>query len=109
MIVLNLSRRIQRFIGVYRGDLSNPKEYLIKLALNVMAIGSYGVLFFGSIGFIWVNSLDFGSSMNTILILMGVGSGIGCYFGITTKTKSISKLYDVLQDLANESNEIKFY
>lgn len=103
MIVLSLSRRIQRFIGLYRGDLSNPKEYLIKFALNIVVIGSFSVLEIGSFSFIWVNFLNFASSTNTLIVIMAAGSGVGCYIGITTKTKSISKLYNILQDLANES------
>lgn len=107
MIVLSLSRKIQRFIGVYRGNLEDPKNYAIKLVLNFIFIsGMMSVLVFGSFASIFVNFMDFKSSTNTMIILMAGGSGVGCYIGITSNTGSITKLYNIIQNLADESNII---
>lgn len=107
MIVLSLSKKFQHLIGVYRENLEDPKEYAIKLILNVVFIcGMLIVLVIGSLAFIHVNSTDLQSTMNTVITLMAGGSGVGCYIGLTTNTGSITKLYNLLQNMADESKVV---
>lgn len=106
MIVLSLSRKIQRFIGVYRGNLEDPKNYAIKLVLNFIFISGMMSIVFGSFASIFVNFMDFQSSTNSMIVMMAGASGVGCYTGITSNTGSITKLYNIIQNLADESNII---
>lgn len=106
MIVLGLSKKIQRFIGVYRGNLENPKNYVIKLMLNFLFISGMIVLVYGSLASMFVNFTDIRSFTSTMIILMAAISGVGCYIGITSNTESITKLYNIIQHLADESNVI---
>lgn len=105
MVVLSLSRKIQRFIGVYRGDSLNSMDFTIKMLLNIIFFLGMNVLIFGSLYYIWVHFGDLESITNTIIVLMAGGSGLACYFGITSNSESITKLYELLQNLADESNQ----
>lgn len=109
MIVLETSKQLQTFIGLYRRNQSNLKDVLYMIFMNVVFISNmFGVLIYGSIHFIWVNYADLGNTTNAVIVLMAGSSGIGCYCGIAAELKSIQKLYDKLQHLADESNVDNF-
>lgn len=76
MIVLNLSKKIQVFIGVYRESQANSWSFLYKLLMNIIFItGMFGPLMLGSLAFIVVNFMDLKTSTNAMVIMMAGCSG----------------------------------
>lgn len=107
MIVLYYSKKLQKIIGVYRDDLSNPMNYFVNLLTTILFIsGMASILVIGSFAFVFVHFSDLPTSTNAIIIMMAGTSGLGCYIGIATKKASIRDLYSILQDVADGSNFI---
>lgn len=105
MIVLHFSKKVQKLIGVYHDDLSNPRVYFFNLLKRFLFItGMLSILVLGSFAFIFVNFSDLPKSTNAIIIMMAGISGLGCYIGLATKGESIRNLYSILQNVADESN-----
>lgn len=103
MIVLSLSKKIQVFIGVYWGN--RPGSYLYKLVMNAIFIaGMLSILVLGSLAYIVFNFTNLATTTNAIVIMMAGCSGLACYLGITANIKSIRYLYELLQNIADESN-----
>ena len=105
--MLDTSKKLQQFIGLYRRDQANLKDIVYMAVMNVLFISiMFGVLVYGSIFFICVNYKDLENTTNAVIVLMAGSSGVGCYCGMAFSLKSIQKLYVKLQNLANESNVI---
>lgn len=105
MIVLETSKKLQTFIGIYRRDEADLKDVIYMSVMNVIFVSiMFGVLVYGSIFFMCVNYKDLENTTNAVIVLMAGSSGVGCYCGMAFSLKSIQKLYIKLQHLADESN-----
>lgn len=107
MIVLSLSKKIQKLIGIYRENESDPMKVVYMSVMNVVfLLGMLSVLVIGSLVFMCMNLSDLRTSTNAMVIMMAGCSGVGCYCGIASNLKSTQKLYTILQHIADESNLI---
>lgn len=107
MTVLELSKKLQKFIGIYREDTSGLSGKLYMRVMNVVFVsGMMSVMVVGSFVYICMNLLDMATSTNAMIIMMAGSSGVGCYCGIASNLKSTRKLYSLLQQLVNESNTV---
>lgn len=104
MSVLELSKKLQKFMGIYREDGSGLSGKLYMGFMNAIFVLGLSVLVVGSFAYICVNLADMSTSTNAMIVLFGGMSGVGCYCGITSNFKSIQKLYALLQQLVDESN-----
>lgn len=105
MIVLELSKKLQKFNGIYREEASDYSEIFYMFVMNVIFVsGMLSIMVLGSFVYICVNFMDMATTTNAMIIMMAGSSGVGCYCGITSNLKSTRKLYTLLQQLANESN-----
>lgn len=107
MSVLELSKKIQKLIGIYRENSEDPREqkfpfYMIMMNI-IFLFGMFGILIFGSIAYIYENPSDLEKSTNSMICSMAGSSGVGCYGGILLNLKSTQKLFSLLQQLADES------
>lgn len=105
MIVLETSKELQTFIGLYRKKHSDIKDRVYLVMMNIIFVSiMFGVLVYGSIHFIWLNYKDLENTTNAVIVLMAGSSGVGCYCGIAAELKSIQRLYEKLQYIADDSN-----
>lgn len=105
MIVLETSKKLQTFIGIYRRKESNLKDVVYSIVMNIIFVSiMFVVLGYGSVYFIYVNYKDLENTTNAVIVMMAGSSGVGCYCAMAVELKSIQKLYEKLQHLADESN-----
>lgn len=108
MIVLKLSKKLLKFIGVYHEESSSLVCFFFKLFVNLIFIcGMFVPLVIGSLAYIYVNYMDLKTSTNAIVVLMAGCSGLGCYCGILLNVKSTRHLFIILQTIADESKSNK--
>ncbi|XP_055309426.1 odorant receptor 45b-like [Sitodiplosis mosellana] len=95
---------MQKFIGIYREDSSGLMGIFYVVVMNVVFVsGMMGVLVLGSFVYICKHLMDMATSTNAMIIMMAGIGGVACYCGIASNLKSTRKLYDLLQQLADES------
>lgn len=104
MFVLQLNRKIQSLIGLYRENQSDPIQKAYMLVLNfIILFGNVYILIWGSISFILANFTDLERSTNAFICLTAGWSGAACYSGLLWNQKSTVKLFANLQDIVDES------
>lgn len=104
MLVLELSKKLQKSIGIYRENESDRWDILYMFTMNIIFIsGMLIVMVLGIFAYICMNFMDMGTTTNAMIIMMAGGSGVGCYCGIASNLKSTQNLYNLLQQITNES------
>lgn len=71
MIVLELSKKLQKFIGVYRESTATRNEVLYMWVMNVVYVfGMFSILTVGSIVFIFMNYTNIEKVTNSVVVMM---------------------------------------
>lgn len=77
MIVLETSKKLQKFIGLYQKNQPNLTDVLYRILMNIVFLSiMFGVLFYGSGCFIWANFADLENTTNAVIVLMAGSSGV---------------------------------
>lgn len=67
MTVLQLNRKIQKLIGLYRENTTDPMGSAYMIAMNVLyLVALVYILIWGSMAFIFANLTDFEKSTNAM-------------------------------------------
>lgn len=104
MSVLQLNRKIQKWIGLYRGNQSDPIQSVYMVTMNVIFLfGNVYVLVWGSIAFILANLTDLEKSTNAFICFTAGCSGAACYCSLLWNQKSTDKLFNDFENIVDES------
>lgn len=106
MLVLALNRRLHIFLGVCSADFNNLKnDFFASFKCYLYASGLF-ILIIDSCAYLYFHFMDFATSTNATIVVMACSAGLGCYYSVGSKMKTLKTVYNDFQKIHDKGKRL---